>query len=695
MEEAPRRFNIRDYLRLLQKRKWLIIVIFAGAVTLAGLAVSVQEESYQATAYVLVRRAPAGLLLISGDNPRLPDTLSLQTQAEKAESIKVAQAAWAQLELAKYPTIPDTPEELRRTLSAEPSEPDMVIMRATTRSERDAVQFVNAAASGFAEVSRTDAARELEEARKTIDAELAKVNRALRQVEERTAQYQQETGIIDPAEVASLRLTALADYRRMQADARAGSQEATEAARALRQELDEQPETEALVTPLESPVVTQLRLRLAAKRAELAEARARYTPENQRLQQLEDEVQELEGELRLRSGETVEQTTVTPNPARTATLGALTDAEARAAGLRAREGSLGGVVREYQRSIEDLPEKQAELARLLADAEFHRQARISLQDRLQDVTIRKAMQPGNVEVLSTATAAPQVAPQAQKTLLFAGLLGLLAGFGVAFLLEVLDNTIRTADELTGPCAVPFLGMIPWMENDRPMLVTVSSPKSPPAEAYRTLRSNINFSMVDGPAKTLLVTSAGAGEGKSLTAANLAVAMAQAGQSVLLADTDLRRPALHRLFDVEPGPGLTNVLVGDLRIEDVVQETQVPGLGLLASGPLPPNPAELLDSQRMKETTRAFREGYDLVILDSPPAIVLTDAIVLAAQADATLLVAESGKVTREAFAEMRRLIERARGHILGAVINKLRLAPSDYYYYYYYYDNAGRDGLRA
>jgi uncharacterized protein involved in exopolysaccharide biosynthesis len=133
MEEAPRRFNIRDYLRLLQKRKWLIIVVFATCVTLAGLAVSFQEQSFQATAYVLVRRAPAGLLLISGDNPRLPDTLSLQTQAEKAHGIAVAEEACRQLAAGNYPGTRPKPEDLHNTLSAEPSEPDMVVIRATTR----------------------------------------------------------------------------------------------------------------------------------------------------------------------------------------------------------------------------------------------------------------------------------------------------------------------------------------------------------------------------------------------------------------------------------------------------------------------------------------------------------------------------------------------------------------------------------
>jgi len=200
--------------------------------------------------------------------------------------------------------------------------------------------------------------------------------------------------------------------------------------------------------------------------------------------------------------------------------------------------------------------------------------------------------------------------------------------------------------------------------------------------------------VDAPVTTMLVTSAGAAEGKTWTTANLAVVIAQAGQRVLLVDTDLRRPKLHRYFDLDASRGLTNVLVGDFDFADVLQETGIPGLKLLASGPLPPNPAELLDSEKMAQLLTRLGESFDLVLLDSPPAIVLTDACVLAAKVDTVVFVLEAGKVTREAGREMRRLIENARGAILGGVLNKLKLTGSDYYYYYYYYYDYGRTGRR-
>ena len=245
--------------------------------------------------------------------------------------------------------------------------------------------------------------------------------------------------------------------------------------------------------------------------------------------------------------------------------------------------------------------------------------------------------------------------------------------------------MRSPDDILRQTEVDFLGIVPWTEQETRQLVTLETPKSPPAEAFRTLRSNINFALVDTPAKTFLITSAGAGEGKSLVTANLAVVFAQAGQSVILVDTDLRRPALHRYMNCDSALGLTNVLVGELPLEEVLQETGVDNLKFIASGPLPPNPAELLDSSAMSNLISSLREQADIVLFDSPPAIMLTDAIVLASRIEQTILVAEAGQVTRRAFNETVRLIGHARGSILGAVLNKLRATTSDYYYYYYYY----------
>jgi capsular exopolysaccharide synthesis family protein len=273
-----------------------------------------------------------------------------------------------------------------------------------------------------------------------------------------------------------------------------------------------------------------------------------------------------------------------------------------------------------------------------------------------------------------------------RMLAFSFVLGLAFGVFLAMVLEALDDTFHAPDDITAYTDVSFLGIVPLLEESGQGLITVTSPKSPPAEAYRTLRSNIHFAQLDSPARTFMVTSAGAGEGKTLTTANLACVFAQSGQEVLLVDADLRRPSLHRLFGLPSDQGLTNVLVGEAALSDVAQQTAIPGLRVVTTGPLPPNPAELIESQQMTAMIERSREIADIVLFDSPPAIILTDAVILSSKVERTILVAEAGQVSRDAFNEMCRIIRNARGQILGVVLNKLRLGASDYYYYYYYYD---------
>ncbi|MFO8080502.1 MAG: CpsD/CapB family tyrosine-protein kinase, partial [Armatimonadota bacterium] len=299
--------------------------------------------------------------------------------------------------------------------------------------------------------------------------------------------------------------------------------------------------------------------------------------------------------------------------------------------------------------------------------------------------LAEAIKQGNASVVDTAEAAREMQASLFRSLVFAGALGLFVGLALAILLEALDDTVYSVEDLQRVSDLYLLGIIPLRSDEAGPLVTIDAPKSPPAEAYRTLRSNIRFSLFDRPAETFLVTSAGSGEGKSVTAANLAVAYAQSGVSVILVDTDLRRPVMHRLFEIETPVGLTNVVVGDLELSAALVDTEVPGLKLLSTGPLPPNPAELLESEQMTQVIDELTEMADIVIFDSPPAVMLTDATILSSKLDRTIIVAESGQITERAINDLERLFRHARADVLGIVLNKLRVTGGDYYYYYYYY----------
>lgn len=215
------------------------------------------------------------------------------------------------------------------------------------------------------------------------------------------------------------------------------------------------------------------------------------------------------------------------------------------------------------------------------------------------------------------------------------------------------------------------------------IITIKNPRSPIAESYRTLRTNIQFSSFDKKIQTIVVTSSGPGEGKSTTSSNLAVAMAQNGSKTILIDCDQRKPKLHKVFLTSNQKGLSDLLVGNSNFEEAVQKTQIENLDILTSGTKPPNPSELLASLKMKNFVEALREKYDCIIIDTPPVIAVTDAQIVSRYADGCLLVVASAQAEREAVVKAKELLEKVDAKILGVVLNKLDIQEKGYYGRYY------------
>ena len=282
-----------------------------------------------------------------------------------------------------------------------------------------------------------------------------------------------------------------------------------------------------------------------------------------------------------------------------------------------------------------------------------------------------------------------VSPRTTMNVLLAAGIGILLALGAAFLLEYLDDTVKSPDDLVSAAGLTPLGAVARMRGEgyENKLVTARHPRSSIAEAYRTLRTNIQFSTLDKPARTLLVTSPSALEGKSVTSANLAVSMAQAGFKTVLVDADLRRPAQHKIFGLPNQQGLTNALLqpGEPTADGHLQATEIENLRVLTSGPIPPNPSELLGSARMQALLQRLKEENDVVIFDSPPALVVTDASVLATRVDGVVMVTDSGRTRRDMVVRARDALRKVGANLLGGVVNRLSARSGGYYYYYYYY----------
>ena len=262
--------------------------------------------------------------------------------------------------------------------------------------------------------------------------------------------------------------------------------------------------------------------------------------------------------------------------------------------------------------------------------------------------------------------------------------GLVVGIGLAFFIEYLDTSVKTIDDVERALQAPVLGVIP--QNVGPLYK--EGPDSPHAEAYRVLRTNLLFSRKNEKFNTITVISGGAGEGKSTTVFNLATIFAQNGDRILLVDSDLRRPSLHKMMNISNSLGLTNYLMKQKTLEEVVQASPVPGLDFLPSGKLPSSSLGILNSSRMKEFIAEVRKRYDYVFFDSPPIMGVSDASVLASEVDMTMLVVQYRKYPQIMTQRAKQMIQKVGGNLLGVVLNNINISQDSYYYYYsgYYYD---------
>lgn len=312
----------------------------------------------------------------------------------------------------------------------------------------------------------------------------------------------------------------------------------------------------------------------------------------------------------------------------------------------------------------------------------------TLSKSLEDLRLAEAQTTDNIVLTTPAQpSASPIRPRVLFNTLLAALIGALLGLGVAFLVEYLDDTVKTPDQVRDLTGLPTLGGVVKLEGATPSdrLVARATNRSPSAEAYRVLRTNLQFSSLDKPLTTLVLTSATPGEGKSTTAANLAIVLAQADMRVILVDADLRRPSLHKVFRLPNHTGLSTALLDKQHNPEMyLQEADVPNLRILVTGPIPPNPAEMLSSTRMLEVIETLKGQADVVVFDMPPVLAVADASILASRVDGTVLVVGVGEARGEMLVQAVERLESVGVHPLGVVLNKLTERKSGYYYYYYY-----------
>jgi tyrosine-protein kinase Etk/Wzc len=364
--------------------------------------------------------------------------------------------------------------------------------------------------------------------------------------------------------------------------------------------------------------------------------------------------------------------------------------------LRIKLKGLEDLVNKYEERFSRLPKTSLELARFQRNRESLEKLYTLVEERYQEALINEQSQPGNVLIIDDARI-PLFPSKPNRPLII--LIGIMIGFGLSFAYvftkNYFDNRIKTPEDIQKK-NVNVLAWIPEIEgvnlngNKKNEFVIALNPESVPSESFRALRTRVQFSRPDKEnLKTILITSPAPQEGKTTVALNLAGSFAQANKRTLLIDADLRKPRLHHIFDKDKKPGLVDYLVGLVKLDDVIVKTGFNNLDLLTSGTVPPNPAEMLDSQQMENMLSELRLKYDYILIDSPPIVAVTDAEILARKVDGTILVCSSELTEVNMFERAIDLLRNDNSTLIGTVLNNFstKAGYGSYYKYYYYYSS--------
>jgi succinoglycan biosynthesis transport protein ExoP len=375
-----------------------------------------------------------------------------------------------------------------------------------------------------------------------------------------------------------------------------------------------------------------------------------------------------------------------------------------------RESLLHDALEKQKQEENKLNESAIDYSILKRDLDSYRQLYEGLMEKMKEAGVSAGLKSNNFRIVDVARVPTgPIEPNIPRNLAFAFILGLTSGVGLAFLQEGLDNTVRTSEQAQMISGLPALGMIPLpartaREGANPKrlviatsskeaveLVAQSRPHSQMAESYRALRTSLLLTNLGAPPKVIIVTSALPQEGKTTTSMNTALVLAQKGVRVLLIDADLRRPSIHKILGMGPRSGLSNVLTGSATLQQTITRSSIlPNLYILPAGTPPPNPAELLASTNMRDVLEELRGQYDHIVVDTPPTLSVTDAVVLSPRADAIVLVIRSGQTTKQALRRSRDILTQVNAKVSGVLLNAVDLTSPDYYYYYEYQSKYSR-----
>ena len=718
----PQESAVGEYLRVLIKRKWIVVGCLLTIFTVVAIATLRQVPIYEATGSIAVKKPDSSLNFKDANAISFDyyDPTEMETEVKILQSDLLALQVIKELNLDRQPefggkspvsSLPSSLDLAPDPLEADPSRtssllgsfkgrlsisliPNSRIMSVRFRDAdpQTAQNVVNKLMGDYQENNYKTRFNNTMQVSDWLGQQLVDLQMKVETSQEKLVRYQKEHEILGIDEKQNIttakldelnRALTLAESERMQKEAfyrllESGDPDAIASSAGGLEDAGAGGQSA-------SGLLESLRAKQADLRIQVADLNTQFGPSYPKLVQLNNQLAEIDIQLKSEMKKIASKV----KGRYTAALG--------------REDLLAQALEKQKQAANKLNESAIEYSLLKRDLETNRQLYEGLLEKLKEAGISEGLKSNNFQIVNSARVPTYpVEPNVPRNLGFAFVLGLTSGVGLAFLLEGLDNTVRTTEQAQAISGLPPLGMIPLgsktaregaaskrlmlaSSNEAVELITHVRPQSQMAESYRALRTSLLLSHLGAPPKVIMVTSALPQEGKSTTSINCAVVLAQKGVRVLLIDCDLRRPSIHKTLGMGPRSGLSNVLTGSITLKQAITVAPtLPNLDVLPAGTPPPNPAELLASTNMRDVLAELRDKYDHIVLDTPPTLSVTDAVVLSPRADAIVLVIRSGSTTKQALRRSRDILMQVNARVSGVLLNAVDLSSPDYYYYYEY-----------
>lgn len=711
--------TLREYMRVLIKRKWMVIAVIVGIFMAVAISSLRQTPVYEAVGRIAVNKADPNLITFKDSGPVVDyyDQADLDTEVRILQSDLMALQVIRQLNLDKRPEFGGNSDQRLPNLVADPLQTDsnrvsallggfrghlrvtlipntrIIEIHYNSTDPQLAASAVNTLAATYVEQNFKTKFESTMQASDWLSKQLVDLQMKVETSQEKLVRYQKEHEILGTDEKTNIITEKLgvlnnemtgAEFDRMQKEAM------------YRQTQTDDPD--AIAAAIDTgggtggTLLGRLRDQQAALRIQVADLNTQFGPSYPKIAQLNNQLKEIDRQLQSETNKGVDHL-------RGQYLAALQ-----------REIMLRGSFEKQKQEANKLNESAIEYSILKRDLDSNRTLYEGLLAKLKEAGVTAGLRSNSFRIIDAARVPTSPSePNIPRNLSFALVLGVISGIGLAFLLESMDNSVRTPEQATALSALPSLGMIPLgsksgshgptgkrlaltaASKEVVETVTLVRPQSQMAESYRALRTSLLLSNLGAPPKVIMVTSARPQEGKTTTSINTAIVLAQKGVRVLLMDADLRRPSIHKTFGMGPRSGLSNVLTGSATLQQTIVASPIlPNLFIMPAGTPPPNPAELLASSNMRDLLAELRGLYDHIVIDTPPTLSVTDAVVLSPRADATILVIRSGQTTKQALRRARDILMQVNAHVAGVLLNAVDLTSPDYYYYYEYQGKYGQ-----